>query len=87
MKSFAVAKYLVGYDIFRDASEREKAIYADHGSDPNLSLPFDAGIEGALDIYAIRVATIAKQTGAIVCRTLGIDAAYRLATNTEFPQQ
>lgn len=87
MKSLDVAKYLVGYDILRETRNKEKAVHIERGSDSSHPLPLDAGLEGVLDIYIIRTVAAAKHTGAIVCRQLGIDAVYRLATHTEFPQQ
>lgn len=72
-------------DVFDDARMRESAIHMSYGTNPNGALPFDSGLHGAAEIYGTRMACIAKGTGAIMLRLSGIDAAYRIATNTEFP--
>jgi hypothetical protein len=72
-------------DVFDDALMREAAIHMSYGTDPNDALPLDSGLRAAAEIYGTRLGFIAKGAGAIMCRLSGIDAVYRIATNTEFP--
>jgi hypothetical protein len=79
------ARYIAGVDIIKEANEQERQIKADHGL-PAYALPAETGMKDFARIEAIRMKTIAKYTGALVLRSFGIDAVYRLATNKEFPQ-
>ena len=56
-----------------------------YGTDPNDALPFDSGLRAAGEIYATRLAGMAKHSGAVMLRLTGVDAAYRLFTSTDFP--
>jgi hypothetical protein len=72
-------------DVLDGARMREAAIHMSYGTDPNDALPFDSGLRAAAEIYGTRLVCIARCGGAIMCRLSGIDAAYRIATNTKFP--
>ncbi|HSX30281.1 MAG TPA: hypothetical protein VLE73_07020 [Candidatus Saccharimonadales bacterium] len=78
-------RYVTAMDILDAGRMREAAIHMSYGINPNEALPFDSGLRAAVEIYGTRLACIAKGTGAIACRLSGIDAMYRIATNTDFP--
>jgi hypothetical protein len=78
-------RYVTAMDIVDAARMREAAIHMSYGANPNDALPLDSGLRAAAEIYGTRMACIAKGAGAIMCRLSGIDAVYRVATNTKFP--
>ncbi len=65
---------------------RESAIRMSHGAGPDEPLPPGSGFRAETELLGSRMVNLAKCTGAVTCRLSGIDAAYRLITNTEFPE-
>ena len=79
-------RYFGGVDLINAAHMREAAVYIEHGLDPDKSIPVDAGFDGGAEIIGIRVLTIIKHVGAVMCRATDVDAAYRIVTRTDFPE-
>ena len=80
-----LARYGTAMDVIDGTRMREAAIHTSHGTDPNYALPLDSEPRAAVEIYATRVRGLLVGFGAIALRASGVDALYRLATNTEFP--
>lgn len=78
-------RYIAAIDVIEKAHVREAAVYFERNLDPNTSLPLDAGVQGAAEVYGIRGIGILRTAGAIALRLTGIDAVARAVADIGFP--
>lgn len=76
MKPKDVLDYVTGMDIIRQALAQEEAMYEARGLSPD-SLPLDAGLTGAAEVYAARAKNVGLYAGTMACRLTGAHALYR----------